>query len=142
MKIIANNYKANEIIRFIRENVDLTQEEFGEKLKKNKRTIRRYERGELNYSFKYLIEIANLLDLIIYIKNKKFQIITNNYETNELIKMIREKYSLSLETLANKMGKSISAIKNYEYNHRNYNFIFLLDLAHKLDFNIIIEDKK
>lgn len=34
MKIIANNYKANEIIKFIRENSGLTQEAFGNSIKK------------------------------------------------------------------------------------------------------------
>ena len=71
MKIIANNYKANEIIKFIRENSGLTQEAFGNSIKKSRNAVQYYEYGQRNYDVELLLEIAKVFDLEIIIKSKK-----------------------------------------------------------------------
>ncbi len=71
MKINANNYKANEIIKFIREYTGLTQEEFGKKIKRSRNAIQFYEYGQRNYDLELLLEIAKKFDLEIIIQNKK-----------------------------------------------------------------------
>ncbi len=70
MKIIANNYKANEIIKFIRENSGLTQEAFGNSIKKSRNAVQYYEYGQRNYDVELLLEIAKVFDLEIIIKSK------------------------------------------------------------------------
>lgn len=71
MKLIANNYKSNEIIRFIREYTGLTQKKFGEKIKKSRNAVQFYEYGERNYDVELLLEIAKQFDLEIIIQSKK-----------------------------------------------------------------------
>lgn len=43
MKLIANNYKANETFKFLRQGLDLTQEELD--IKASKSSIEKYEYG-------------------------------------------------------------------------------------------------
>ena len=71
MKIIANQYKSNEIIKFIREYTTLTQEAFGKKIKRSRNAIQFYEYGERNYDVELLLEIAKVFDLEIIIQSKK-----------------------------------------------------------------------
>lgn len=71
MKIIANNYKANEIIKIIREWSGKTQQEFGKELNRTKNSIQLYEYGQRNYDFEFLLEIAKKENLIITIEKKK-----------------------------------------------------------------------
>lgn len=71
MKIIANNYKSNEIIKMIRENSNKTQKEFGKTINRTKTAIQYYEYGQRNYDFELLLEIAKKENLIITIESKK-----------------------------------------------------------------------
>ena len=71
LKIKANNYKANEIIKFIRENTGLTQENFGKKIKRSRNAIQFYEYGQRNYDVELLLEIAKQFNLEIIIQSKK-----------------------------------------------------------------------
>ncbi len=71
MKLIANHYKANELIKFIRENSGLTQEEFGKKIKRTRNAIQFYEYGQRNYDVELLLEIAKKFNLEIIIQDKK-----------------------------------------------------------------------
>lgn len=71
MKIIANNYRANEIFRMIRENSGKTQTEFGAMLGKTRNAIQYYEYGQRNFDFELLLEIAKKENLIITIETKK-----------------------------------------------------------------------
>lgn len=68
MKLKATNYKANEIIKFIRENTGLTQEEFGKRIKRSRNAIQFYEYGQRNYDVELLLEIAKIYDLEIIIQ--------------------------------------------------------------------------
>ena len=70
MKIIANNYRANEIIKIIREWSGKTQEEFGKSINKSKNAVQFYEYGQRNYDFELLLQIAKKEGLIITIEKK------------------------------------------------------------------------
>lgn len=70
MKIIANDYRANEIIKIIREWSGKTQEEFGKSINRTKNAIQFYEYGQRNYDFELLLKIAKSENLIITIEKK------------------------------------------------------------------------
>ena len=70
VKIIANNYKANEVIKIIREWSGKTQEEFGKSINRTKNAIQFYEYGQRNYDFELLLQIAKKENLIITIEKK------------------------------------------------------------------------
>ena len=71
MKIKANDYKANEIIKMIREYAGLTQKEFGKKINRTRSAIQYYEYGLRNYDTELLLAIAKAYDLDIIIESKK-----------------------------------------------------------------------
>ena len=75
LKIIANNYKANEIIKMIREYTGKTQKEFGKNIKRTRNAIQTYEYGTRNYDFELLLEIAKKENLIITISSQKNNIL-------------------------------------------------------------------
>lgn len=70
MKIIANNYKPNEVIKIIREWSEKTQQEFADSLNKNKNTIQSWELGRNKMTFNTLMEIAKNENLIITIERR------------------------------------------------------------------------
>lgn len=71
MKIIANNYKENEVFKIIREWTELTQEELAKELGyKNYHAIKQIERGVNSFTFQKLMEIAKKHNLIITIEKK------------------------------------------------------------------------
>lgn len=72
MRIDAKKYKTNEILKFIRQGLDLTQEDLAKKINVSKSSIEKYEYGTTNYTFETLIKIAKKCNLDIYIEiNKK-----------------------------------------------------------------------
>lgn len=71
MKIVANDYKANEVIKIIRDWTGKTQEEFGKTINRSKNAIQFYEYGQRNYDFELLLEIAKKENIIITIEKKK-----------------------------------------------------------------------
>lgn len=70
MKIKANDYRANEIIKIIREWSGKTQEEFGKEINRIKNSIQLYEYGQRNYDFELLLKLAKKENLIITIEKK------------------------------------------------------------------------
>lgn len=70
MKIIANNYNPNEVIKIIREWSEKTQQEFADSLNKNKNTIQSWELGRNKMTFNTLMEIAKKENLIITIERR------------------------------------------------------------------------
>lgn len=68
MKIIANNYKANEVIKIIREWSEKTQCQFAEEIGKSKDTVQSYELGRNKMTLNTLLEIAKKENLIITIE--------------------------------------------------------------------------
>lgn len=71
MEIKANNYKANEILRFIRQNTNLTQKDFAKTINKSEDWEYSNECGRSRYYFSDLLDIADKHDLEIIIKDKK-----------------------------------------------------------------------
>ena len=71
MKINAKNYKKNEIFKFIRQALDLSQDELAKAIKVSKSSIEKYEYGTVNYTFETLQKIAQKFDLDIVIQSKK-----------------------------------------------------------------------
>ena len=71
MEIKANNYKANEILRFIRQNTNLTHKDFAKTINKSEDWEYSNECGRSRYYFSDLLDIANKHDLEIIIKDKK-----------------------------------------------------------------------
>lgn len=71
MKIVANNYKENEVFKIIREWTELTQEELAQELGyKNYHSIKQIERGINSFTFQTLMKIAKLHNLVITIEKK------------------------------------------------------------------------
>ena len=68
MKIIANNYQANEIIKIIREWSEKTQSQFAKEIEKSKDTVQSYELGRNKMTLNTLLEIAKKENLIITIE--------------------------------------------------------------------------
>lgn len=70
MKINANNYKANEILKFIRQNSNLTQKDFAKSINKSEDWQYSNECGRSRYFFSDLLEIAEKYNLEIIIQDK------------------------------------------------------------------------
>ena len=71
MKIITNNYKANETFKFLRQAINQTQDELAKNVKISKSSIEKYEYGTVNYTFETLLKIADKYDLDIIIQSRK-----------------------------------------------------------------------
>ena len=71
MQLNTNDYKPNEILRFIRQYTNLTQKEFAKSIHKSEAWQQSNELGRTNYLFKDLLLILNKYDLEIIIRNKK-----------------------------------------------------------------------
>ncbi len=70
MEFKANDYNPNEVLRFMREATNLTQDQFAKTINKSKDWQQSNEYGRTNYYFKDLIELANKLDFEIKIIKK------------------------------------------------------------------------
>ena len=71
MKIDITKYKTNEILKFIRQGLDLTQEEMAKKIGISKSSIEKYEYDTTNYTFETLVKIAKKCNLKITIETQK-----------------------------------------------------------------------
>lgn len=70
MKIKANDYEPNEIIRIIRDWTGLTQKEFGASINFSMMSIQGYELGKRRYTFETLLRIAQEHNIQITIEKK------------------------------------------------------------------------
>ena len=71
MKIDVNKYKTNEIFKFVRQGLDLTQDELAKNIGISKSSIEKYEYGTVNYTFELLVKIAKKYKLKISIEKEK-----------------------------------------------------------------------
>ncbi|MCL2077293.1 MAG: helix-turn-helix domain-containing protein [Oscillospiraceae bacterium] len=71
MKFKANDYSRGEIIKFMREWTELTQEEFADRIGKSKPSVQDYELGKTNYGIDVLMKIAKEFDVTITIEKRK-----------------------------------------------------------------------
>jgi DNA-binding XRE family transcriptional regulator len=71
MKIIANNYKNNEVFKIIREWTGLTQTELAKELgRKSRDGITKIETGENDFYFDTLMKIIKKHNMIMTIEKK------------------------------------------------------------------------
>ena len=71
MKIIANNYKNNEVFKIIREWTGLTQKELANELgRKSRDGITKIETGENDFYFDTLMQIIKKHNMIMTIEKK------------------------------------------------------------------------
>lgn len=70
MKIVANSYKPNEIIKIIREWSELNQKDFAKTINKSKDTVQSYELGRNKMSLNTFLEMAKEHNLVITIEKK------------------------------------------------------------------------
>ncbi len=70
MEVKFNSYEDKDIIRMIREASELTQEEFGKKIGKSRRTVQEYERGTATYNIKVFRKILEEFGFEVQIKSK------------------------------------------------------------------------
>jgi Helix-turn-helix. len=70
MKFIANNYKANELLKFLRQGLELSQKEIAQQTNMSKSSIEKYEKGIVPYDFELLMMIAKKNNLIITIETR------------------------------------------------------------------------
>lgn len=71
MEIKANDYEANEILKYIRETTNLTQKQFANSIGKSEDWCQSNELGRANYYFKDLLKLADIHNIEIIIKEKK-----------------------------------------------------------------------
>ncbi len=86
MIIKADTYEANEVLKFIRQNTNLTQEEFAKKLNKSKAWQQSNELGRSNYYFKDLQKMAKIYNFEIIIK-EKWEFIVNTINSHFYIEL-------------------------------------------------------
>ena len=71
MKLRVKDYKTNEIVKFIRQGANLTQQELAKKVKISKSSIEKYEYGTVNFTFETFVKILEACELDITIESKK-----------------------------------------------------------------------
>lgn len=70
MQLKATDYKPKEIIKFIREWTELTQNDFAKSIHRSRKTIEGYEYGTINVSLATLLKICKTHDIEIIILKK------------------------------------------------------------------------
>ena len=68
MKIKANNYKAGELIKIIREWTEMSQTEFAKSIKRSRDSINNIENGRNRIFLDTLLEIAKIHNITITIE--------------------------------------------------------------------------
>ena len=71
MEIKTCNYRPNEILKFIRQNANMTQEELAKAIGKSKNWVKNNEQGLNRYYFEDLIKVANVCNVDVIIKDRK-----------------------------------------------------------------------
>ncbi len=71
MKIVANDYNPQEIIRIIREWTELSQRDLGKAIHRSESCIQSYELGNRNYNMQTLLQIANAHGITVIIEKKE-----------------------------------------------------------------------
>ena len=71
MEIKVNNYKPNDILKFIRQNANIMQETLAKKINKSKNWVKNNEQGLNRYFFEDLIKVADVCNVEIIIRDKR-----------------------------------------------------------------------
>jgi DNA-binding transcriptional regulator YiaG len=70
MRLTANNYEAKDVLRFIREWMELSQSDLAKEINRCERTVQEYEAGRTKYTMNMLLDFANKHGLTITIEKK------------------------------------------------------------------------
>lgn len=70
MKIRANDYSSNEILKFMRQATNLTQKDFAKTINKSQDWCQSNELGRADYYFKDFLELAKIHNFDIYIEER------------------------------------------------------------------------
>lgn len=70
MKLVANEYTPQDIVKIIREWTELTQKDFGESIQRTERSIRTLESGSRHLTVETLIKICNAHNIEVIIQKK------------------------------------------------------------------------
>ncbi len=70
MKLLANDYKPEEICKILREWTNLTQTEFGKTIHRTERSVRSLETGERHLTVETLLSIAKAHGMKIIIEKE------------------------------------------------------------------------
>lgn len=71
MNILCNKYDTKDIIRFMRDCSEKTQQEFAHDLNKQRGWTAKLESGITNITLKDFLELARINNIEIYMKSKK-----------------------------------------------------------------------
>ena len=136
MKIDAKKYPSNDVFKFLREGLNLTQKELAKKTNINISSIEKYETNRQNYTYKTLLKIINIFNLDIIMNEN-----VNNYKSNELIRFLRKDLNLTQVEFSKKIGISLSSLEKYESGRQDYPFIILIKIANTFNYDLIIKKK-
>ncbi len=136
MKINAKEYPTNDIFKFLREALNLTQKELASASGISISSIEKYETNRQNYTYATLLKIIKIFNLKI---NMKINI--NNFKCNELIRYLRKDLNLTQEQFSKKLNISLSSLEKYESARQDYPFIILVKIAKTFNYDLIIQDK-
>lgn len=70
MLLNLKDFKSNELIKIIRENLNKTQEQFAKELNISRSALQMYEYGTVNYPFEIMEKIIKKYKLEMIIKDK------------------------------------------------------------------------
>lgn len=70
MQIKATDYKPKEIVRFIREWTELTQNDFAKTIHRSGKTVADYEYGRINISLTIFLQMCKAHDVEVIIRKK------------------------------------------------------------------------
>ena len=70
MKMVINDYESKDIIRFMREWTELTQNEFAKTLHRSRESIAKIETGTRNCYLKTFLDIANKHGIKVTLEKK------------------------------------------------------------------------
>jgi len=73
MKVNLRNYDGKEIIKFIREDTDLSQKDFAKSIGKSRSSIQDYEYGDTKFYFETFLEIIKQHGYDVIIEKKTIQ---------------------------------------------------------------------
>ncbi|MEG0025859.1 MAG: helix-turn-helix transcriptional regulator [Bacilli bacterium] len=71
MKIIANNFNEQDIMRMIREWTELTQKDFAKTVNRSRDGIQKYESGKRKYTFETFMTFCKIHNIKITLEKEK-----------------------------------------------------------------------
>ncbi len=73
VKLLANDYKPEDICRIMREWTELDREDFGKSVHRTKRSIQSLETGQRHFTVQTLLDIAKAHNMNVIIEKKEVE---------------------------------------------------------------------